>query len=355
MMRGADMTGLSTVAEGFSCWIDTVAGVAATWRGRLGSRRVVLLTEVEKSEFTLCDGHQYSGAREERIKLAPGGIVGPPADDLTSIFFGSHVELVLRPERFVSQPLHLPGRANEFLDGVVRAQIDRLTPWNASEAAFGWSDPVETVAGRIEVTVVAAPLASVAACAQAIIGLGAQSVSVFTDMAGPGAHNVRIKVFEQEACGEIGKIRRALLYTFFGAAIAAAAAMASAAAINANLDAQAEELSRKIASAHVAPGSVPRSIAAAQHYKHDAPSSILILEKLSRILPDHTYVTEFQVDGNKVKLVGVTRDAPSLIALLEQSGFARASFFAPTTRSPAEPGERFNIEALVQLSTVPRS
>jgi general secretion pathway protein L len=347
------MTGLSTVVEGFSCWIDTVAGVAATWRGRLGSRRVVVLTEVEKGEFTLSDG-QDSGAPDERIKLAPGGIVAPAAEDLSSIFFGSHVDLVLRPERFVSQPLDLPSRANEFLDGVVRAQIDRLTPWRASEAAFGWSDPVETVAGRIEVTVVAAPLASVAACTQAIMEFGAQSVSVFTLMAGP-AKATRIKIFEQEARGEIGQIRRMLLYTFFGAAIAAAAATASEVAINANLDAQAEELSRKIATVHVAPGSMPGSIAAAQRYKHDAPSSVVILEKLSRILPDHTYVTEFQVDGNKVKLVGVTRDAPSLIALLEQSGFARASFFAPTTRSPAEPGEHFNIEALVQLSTVPRS
>jgi general secretion pathway protein L len=216
------MTGLSTVAEGFSCWIDTVAGVAATWRGRLRSRRVVALTEVEKGEFRLSDG-QGSGALHERIKLAPGEIVGPAADDLSSIFFGSHVELLLRPERFVSQPLDLPSRANEFLEGVVRAQIDRLTPWTASEAAFGWSDPVETVAGRIEVTVVAAPLASVAACAQATIALGAQSVSVFTLLAGP-VEDTRIKIFEQEARGEIGQVRRMLLYTFFGAAMAAAAA-----------------------------------------------------------------------------------------------------------------------------------
>jgi general secretion pathway protein L len=81
--------------------------------------------------------------------------------------------------------------------------------------------------------------------------------------------------------------------------------------------------------------------------KHEGPSSLLVLEALSKALPDHTYVTELRVEDNKLRLTGVTRDAPSLIGLIEQSGFTRASFFAPTTRSPGEPGERFHIEAII--------
>ena len=52
---------------------------------------------------------------------------------------------------------------------------------------------------------------------QAIIELGAQAVSVFTLMPGPDAQGTRIKVFEQEARGEIGRIRRVLLYSLFAA------------------------------------------------------------------------------------------------------------------------------------------
>ena len=39
---------------------------------------------------------------------------------------------------------------------------------------------------------------------------------------------------------------------------------------------------------------------------------MIVLEVLSQILPDHTYVTEFRIEGDKLRLMGVTRDAPSL-------------------------------------------
>jgi general secretion pathway protein L len=47
--------------------------------------------------------------------------------------------------------------------------------------------------------------------------------------------------------------------------------------------------------------------------------------------------------------VGITRDAPSLIELIEQSAqFTRATFFAPTTQAPGDPGERFHIEVRIK-------
>jgi general secretion pathway protein L len=76
---------------------------------------------------------------------------------------------------------------------------------------------------------------------------------------------------------------------------------------------------------------------------------VIAIEGLSRILPDHTHLTELRVEGNKVRLIGTSADAPSLIGLIEKSGlFARATFIAPTTKLPSEAGERFHIEAIIE-------
>ena len=80
----------------------------------------------------------------------------------------------------------------------------------------------------------------------------------------------------------------------------------------------------------------------------------VLLERLPVPEPDRLF--ELRVEGNTVQMIGITRDAPSLIGLIEQSHrFTRATFFAPTTRSPSDTGERFHIEAQIEAGSGPRT
>ena len=131
-------------------------------------------------------------------------------------------------------------------------------------------------------------------------------------------------------------------------AIAALASFTLGAMVVDSLDAELADLSHKIAARRVAmrlgdgPGANSAQRALTQR-KQATPSSVLVLEALSKILPDHTYVTELHIEGDQLQLVGITRDAPSLIELIEQSAqFTRATFFAPTTQAPGDPGGTFS-------------
>ena len=162
----------------------------------------------------------------------------------------------------------------------------------------------------------------------------------------------------------LSQLRRVLKILIGAAAIGAAAAVSAGILIGASLDAQEQDFRHQIASARAAaadPSAAPVGSVEAAHrileqFKHETPSSVIALDTLSRILPDHTYVTELRIEDNKLRLTGITKDAPSLIGLIEKSGrFTRATFFAPTTQSASESSEHFHIEADIQPLVPPGS
>jgi len=352
------------ISDGVSRWIDLTAGAITAWLGRLDPPRIVKLVEDESGGFVLRTDEGIAAHRlaDVTVNINEGRVMNAMPGEAASALPGTRVELFLRPDRFLFQPLELPSRAAEFLKGIVSTQIDRLTPWSGSEAAFGWTKPVEVGPDRIGLTVAATALALVMPYVRAIASAGAHSVAVFTSS--PDA--VPIMIWEEKLRGasEIGRIRHALVMILAAAGIVAATAFGASTLLAAYLNSRQDEIAREIAEIRAASGvarDAASSTAAAalrsvERRKHDSPSSVIILDTLSQILPDHTYVTQLRIEGNKMRLIGVTRDAPSLIELIEQSPrFSRATFFAPTTRSPSEAGERFHIEALVQPLGAPRS
>ena len=216
------MNWLQTIVAILNAWTGSVAAAIITGFDRAVSPRVVRLIEDEEGGFTVESAVQPENA-PARIAFAGGALVAP---NLAPMLAGeAEVEIVLQARRFLFRPLELPARAADFLDGIVRAQIDRLTPWAASEAVFGCSPPVASGAESIT-TVIAATTRKVAtAYVQAISVFHPAAVAVCTDIAERNAG--RVKVFEQKARGHLDAISlsRVLL---IGLGVTAAAARRSA-------------------------------------------------------------------------------------------------------------------------------
>lgn len=355
------MTFLRNIGQALSRWLDCVAAWIVATYARLASAPGVRLTENKDGTFTV-QATGKGAPPPERLRIVNGEVVAAGAGNAAAMLKASRAELMLQPESFVFRPLELPRRATEFLDGIVRAQIDRLTPWSAENAAFGWSKPAEISNERVLVTVAATARTLVTPLVAAIARLGADSIAVST-LPPDAPDGVAIKVFDQRVRGalEVNRVRRLLATALLVAGVLAGAAIAADVIAGNDIDARHADVTSRIAAQRAklrAGGDAIRdsALAALERRRHETPSSVIVLEALSQILPDHTYVTELRIQGDKMQVVGVTRDAPSLIRLIEQSAhFTRATFFAPTTRSPSEPGEHFHIEARIEPVFTPHS
>ncbi|MFL6820661.1 MAG: PilN domain-containing protein [Bradyrhizobium sp.] len=341
---------VQTLQAILTAWATSVAAGILLVSDRIVSPRVVRLIEDESGGFAV----EMAGKSENGPSYAAFVEGALSAPNLAPILRGSRVEIVLHPRRFLFRPLELPARAAGFLDGIVRAQIDRLTPWTAHEAVFGCSVPTESGVESIT-TVIAATTRKVAMLyVEAVSNFHPAATAVCAQLA--DGNTGRVKVFERTARGRLDAtwLSRALLVALGIGAASAVISVTGAGYVTENLRAQESELARQISVRRAAvrsgsDGNNPAPLAALERRKHETPASVFVIEALSRVLPDHTYVTELHLAGTKLQIIGVTRDAPSLIPLIEQSEhFTRATFYAPTTRAPSDPGERFHIEARVQ-------
>lgn len=69
-----------------------------------------------------------------------------------------------------------------------------------------------------------------------------------------------------------------------------------------------------------------------------------IVEEVARLLPDGAWLTDLEIDGNAISLIGFARSAPALIGLLDSSElFEDVEFGAPVVRAPREDADRFII------------
>ena len=249
------MTLWRTIGEILAHWTETVATGVIALASRFVSPRLVRLVEDDKPDTFALEGAGKAGDAQ-RVTFANGRFSGA---DLADSVKGSRIELVLRPSRFLVRPLELPARATEFIEGIVRVQIDRLTPWTAAEAVFGCGTPVTAGSGKIVTTIAATTRANTEPYIAGLAALHPASLSIFT-RAGEETREL-IKVFEKQARGLLDRPRLSRLLRLVLAGVTAAAVLSTAAgAVMQNyLDSRQAELDgRAYRAPHRAPPRPPR-------------------------------------------------------------------------------------------------
>ena len=250
------MNFLRRLAVLLSRWTDDVSLAVISISGVIRPIRKFQVAEQEDLAFNVQPISERSARRAAgaRLRFVDGRIPEDSAAEVGSQLEGGQIELILARRRFVFRSLELPQQAADFLDAIVRSQIDRLTPWPPSQALFGHGPPTETSSGRIGVVVAATARSSVMPFIAALETLKPNSIIVSAASDEADDEKARTIVYSQQTHRQLSmrRMRRFLIAAPAAAGITAVAAFATWIFVDAHLEASRAQVSRQMAERRVA-------------------------------------------------------------------------------------------------------
>jgi len=333
------------------------------WRRVLGFDRGRLLLQIDRGELQLRLQQLGELLDLGRVPLpATAGADAIAVDPLAPLLNARIADLprwlLLAPAHGLRRRISLPAAAAERLRDVVGFEIDRQTPFTADAVAYD-----ARVIGRrekegqIEAELVAVPrhvldpqLAALGPLASTLAG-----VDVGGD-AGPLGVNLlpplqRRRYRDPWALWNL---------TLVAVALVAVAGLLwqlldnrrdAAEAFEQRIAAQADAAQRAAAQRqqliNLIEGQAFLDRARAQR-----PTTVEVLDELTRRLPDGTYLEKLSIDGEQVMLIGLSREAAALIGRLQDTALWEAPALAGALQpDPSSGRDRFTLVA--ELGTAP--
>jgi general secretion pathway protein L len=352
----------------FQRWIAVLMATFFAWREAWRAQRSLLITCVDdrfivhrgsaiRDGVAGPDGHDGQEHKPVLAVLSAGETVSAELVEATR---RSSIILEVPGENVVVRRLTVPAQAREFVAGIVRNQIDRLSPWHSDQALYAFAAEINAEdAATLDVRVLIASRSIVDDWRSQIAAMGISVDRVVAPTSGAGGTGT-ITLWSRLV--SLSPERETQMRRRIGLGIAAAVAASFAFSLWAMISAQyIAETTDEIADRTTAlqrqlHAPLTRLSAASLpagerewYEKEISPTAVIVIEALSRALPDNAYLTELNLQNTTVRIVGLTGDAPSLIAPLEHSRILTdVHFFAPTTREPDGKHFRFYIEGRIQ-------
>lgn len=250
----------------------------------------------------------------------------------------------------------LPLAAERNLDQVVGFEFERLLPFRRNEAYYTHRTLARDKANRtLQIELTALPRSEIDGTVQAAAraGLHVTAIEIPAAVSGDAPSLIAL-----EKSGEAGTASRGRLVL---AALAAIVLILGAAAIALpfwHAENRLDQLTAELATArHEAElnTKLQNQIDARlrdQHFLIDRrlhTSTVTeLLDALTRLTPDDTWLTELQVTGSDIRLTGASSSATALLGLIEQSAsFRNAAFRSPVVQDSRLGRERFDLGAQI--------
>jgi general secretion pathway protein L len=260
--------------------------------------------------------------------------------------------LLLPPARALRKRLSLPAAAEENLHQVLSFEMDRQTPFRAEDVYF--DHKIGARRGdlkRIDVELVVLPRITVDQAIERCsrLGLVPDVIGVaWPERHDPNTFNLLPKIgattarrWSRRLAFGIGMMALGLLAATIYVPLERQRSLAEAFATEAEAAKQEAEGARQLREQIEQAIEQGRLIVLK---KMERPSVIHVLDEITRLLGDDTWLIRLRFFGDEVQIFGYSSAASMLIRVIEDSLLFRdAQFRAPVTRDPGVDAERFHL------------
>lgn len=267
--------------------------------------------------------------------------------------------LLLPAASALQRRLLLPGAAAERLRDVVGFEVDRQTPFTADSVRFDARVLERRVDGQLDTELIAVPRARFDAALAELGGLAGSLAGV--DASDASGRPLGVNLLPTE----IRRGSRDAMRTW-NWALGAIALLGIATALWQILDNRrdaAEAFTKQVETR----ATQARAVAAERQQLVDIvegaafldraraarPTTVEILDELSRRLPDNTYLEKVGIEGDRLLLIGLSPEASALVGRMEGSRLWRAPALSGALQpDPRTRLDRFSLTA--DLATAPK-
>jgi general secretion pathway protein L len=338
-------------------WVETLATIFVAWYEHRREQHA-LTVAYENQDVVVRESR--SGRDTTHPHFRAGQKVSA---DLLRAARNSFVVLEFPADKVVRRDITVPAQAQKFLSGVIRNQIERLSPWPPNNVVYGFNAEASGKnASVIEVRILMASRTDIDESRRHLTALGVQVDRIVAngstvETVDKAAGSVTLWSRLTDASRDRVEGTSRLIGLGIGAIVAVSMCLSLWAFVSTGLvrdESESIAARAKALQRQVQGGRTPASAASmppverAWFLKETSISSVILIEALSRALPDSAYLTDIRVESATLRMIGVADDAPGLLEPLERSGhLTGVHFFAPTTRGP-DGKSRFSIEAHVE-------
>jgi len=345
---------LNSIKRATAWFLDGLAEAVNEVTDRLQKRAPIRLLDQGGGVYAL---QRPDGTRDPapvRIAEADGKPILQPVEAAQKLA-GADVDVVLPNDELLIRTLDpLPAESREYLDGIVRHQLERLVPWRADNVLYSYATaPAADGDGRLIVKVAATARSLHAPLLAAVNALNPRKLRVLYSGAAEGGGDIAIPLDRGAASnGEVQRLR-------YGIAGGLAVLVLISAAAFGYLFYSWQQVSDALAAAETSetalrkqlggrgPQETPasRDLRAILERKKAQPLTVLAIDALSNALPDDTWLTELQVVDGLVRVSGVSQSVADLVPSVQNAPiFADSTFFSPTTRLANGQGDSFHLQ-----------